>query len=355
MAASKTARTAPKYARLAEMLRAQIHGGELRPGDRLPSFTEMQAQHGVALTTITKVHEVLEREGLIDRQHGRGTFVAERRRTTHCLGFWSAINEKSAHVPYWAHLIEGAQEAAHAAGYEVLLLNSASKTVSWSKVDGILTPNDDVRHVEQVPASLPCVAMLSNLRGVASVAADDFGGIGLAVEHLVELGHRKIGFLTVEDRPVTQLRLAGYRSALMSAGIEPQEEWVRPIVFTATLTSFREAGYHAMKTWLQQDWRRAGCSALLCQNDETALGALKALHEADIAVPQQVSIVGFDGTELCEFAHPTLTSVEVPLHEIGAQSVRVLLEQIQMGARDKTGLVLPTQLKIGGSTGPLSI
>ena len=356
MSTSTPVRNPPKYARLAEMLRAQIHGGELRPGDRLPSFSEMQAQHSVALTTVTKIHDVLEREGLIERQHGRGTFVAERRRVTHCLGLWSVINEKSAYVPYWAHLIEGAQEAAHAADYEVMLLNSNSKTMRLGQSGWHL----DARRCRAPSAT---GARFLTVRGDAFQSARrGFGRGGRFWRHGV--GGRsfslnwaiaKIGFLAVEDRPVPQIRLAGYRSALMSARIQPQAQWVRPITFTPERTSFRAAGHHAMKEWLQGDWQQSGCSALLCQNDETALGALRALHEANIAVPQQVSVMGFDGTELCEFAQPTLTSVEVPLHQIGAQSVRVLLEQIQLGARDKTGLVLPTQLKIGGSTGPLSI
>src|SRR4051812_48091311 len=73
-----TQKASPKYTRVADELRARIHGGQLRPGDRLPSYAEMKAQ-GVSQPTLDRVHIVLERDGLIEKRHGSGVFVAERR------------------------------------------------------------------------------------------------------------------------------------------------------------------------------------------------------------------------------------------------------------------------------------
>ena len=342
----------PKYLRLADELRARIQGGVLAPGDRLPSFSEMYAAHGVTSTTVNRVHGVLEQEGLIERIHGKGTFVASRARLTYYIGFLSEQYSNGTHSPYWVHLMEGIQSAAHEAGYEVLLLNPKTHAIRWERVDGLLTFEHDLLDAAAIPASLPHISLLNPARRGTAVLADDLGGTRQLVEHLLELGHTRIGRLAATIGIQNPLRDAGYFQAMALAKITPEPEWQHALPHPLPDGSFRVAGYDAMTAWLQNGWHATGCTALLCQNDETALGAMAALHKVGIDIPGEVSVAGFDGTELCEFAHPTLTSVTVPLRKIGARGVQRVLAQIQSGQPCGESVVLPTTLKIGASTAP---
>ena len=105
---------------------------------------------------------------------------------------------------------------------------------------------------------------------------------------------------------------------------------------------------------VEDGWQALGCTAILAHNDEAAIGVMNALAARGLGVPQDVSVVGFDGTMICDFCTPKLTSVKVPLREIGSRAVKVLLEQIQGGIKTPEKITLPVQLKRGASTRPLT-
>ena len=341
----------PKYAHLAEMLRRQIVGGQLVPGDRLPSFSEFRAQHGVTISTVEKVFATLERDGLIERFRGKGVFVAQPRTALKCIGFLSRPLAPLDRTLYWAHLVEGAQEGAHAAGYKIMLVNPDLPTAWNETLGGFITHEHQREDPPQLQVSTPRVCVMSPSKNFASVVADDYGGAHQAVEHLLQLGHRRIAYLSADVYWSRQQRVSGYHDALREAGIVPKEQWLR----TTEGHTFRQLGTAAMRAWLESDWKELGCTALLCHNDETALGIMEALHERGIRVPDDLSLVGFDGTILGETASPKLTTVQVPLREIGLRAMRVLIEQIEAGQSEAVSLSLPTTLKHGGSTSRLPI
>jgi len=109
-----------------------------------------------------------------------------------------------------------------------------------------------------------------------------------------------------------------------------------------------------MSAWLRDEsangWQKINCTALLCHNDETTMGALQALREAGLRVPDDVSVVGFDGLEIGEYSHPRLTTVEMPLREIGAAAVAMLLRQIEADEVTEEHQILSTQLRVREST-----
>jgi LacI family transcriptional regulator len=115
---------------------------------------------------------------------------------------------------------------------------------------------------------------------------------------------------------------------------------------------FRPAGQENMRHWLAEDWRDLRCTALLAQNDETAIGAMEALREAKYSIPDDISIIGYDGTEICEYSHPQLTSVEVPLTLIAKTGVEVLLAHIAGRTETPRHIVLPTLLRVRASVKP---
>lgn len=338
-----------RHTHVTDWMRQQIASGQWKPGERLPSYNETRALHGVHTATMEKVYAQLESEGLIVRRRGSGTFVAEPVKKvatkTGIMGLSGAGFSFSEYSPYWAHLQGGAREAAAKAGMQLLILDPRSSQ-GWEKADGVLVCDwNDPRVPRKVLPGLPVVSLMTPIPGLASVYADDEGGARQAVEHLVQQGHRRIGYLhTYADHATVQNRLKGYYNALSSSGIEPQESWTRCLRgHYGAGKRFTTEARKNMLLWLRDDWKKLGCTALLCHNDEAAVGVIAALSEAGIRVPEDVSIVGFDGTEYCELVMPRLSSIEIPLREIGAAGVELLLNQIKREQVSAEHLVLPTK------------
>ena len=112
-----------------------------------------------------------------------------------------------------------------------------------------------------------------------------------------------------------------------------------------------EQGRKSMSEWLKEDWAKLNCTALLVQNDFIAMGALAVLKDAGYKVPDDVSVVGFDGLDVCDMISPTLTTVEVPLRQIGSTALELLLRQLR-NEESERHIELPTKLMVKESTAP---
>jgi len=357
-----TEKAHPKYTRVAEELRAKIRGGELRPGDRLPSYAEMKAR-GVSQPTLDRVHTVLERDGLIEKRHGSGVFVTNERLrrqpergpkvATGIIGCVGLSSNNRPH-PYFARVLAGAQDAAQRAGHDLLLFRESGE-VRWDLLDGVLIFGYSGREsMLSRPALMPCTAVLVRGYAVPYVDTDDYSALHALTAHLVEQGHRRIAYLAASLDFENAQRLLGYRAALCEAGIEIRREWVHAFTdqkFDAQL-GFTGYGEQAMARWLRDDWGSLGCTALLCHNDELAAGALRSLTGAGLRVPQDVALAGFDGLQLAEHLNPPLTTMEAPLYEIGARGVQRLLQQMKQDtpATEVLEELLPARLVVRGST-----
>lgn len=261
----------------------------------------------------------------------------------------------SLRFPYYAHLIEGIRAAAAQTGEEVLLLNDLP-SAGWEKVDGVLVFGESRRDVpDRLPISMPVVGLMAEGPGLASVTADDYAGARQAIEHLVALGHRRIGYLTdglgvSSDTPISQQRLRGYTDGLQAAGIMPQPEWLWNLANAGG--EFLERGHDSMRKWLQSSWETLGCTALLVHNDRAAIGAIEVLKSAGVRIPQDLSVVGFDSTDECDLCAPRLTSVRVPLYDIGESAARLLIQMVHEEEPASREIVLPTELQVRASTAP---
>lgn len=328
-----------KHAAVADELRRQILAGELKPGDRLPSYQESRVLFGVHTVTLEKAHAQLEREGIIVRIRGRGTFVAPRTpvrsrahspKSTGIIGLAGDGFGYAAHSSYWSLLLNGMNQVASEAGMRVLLLDTNSPS-GWEKADGVILC-DWSRELSQkiVPPSLPCVSLLVPVPGMTSVVADDYNGSRLATDHLLALGHRKIAFMSSHDVSVSPRRRAGWADALQANGITMDPRWGRHIGgFYDYGFSFAEEGRRSMTQWLDSNWQELGCTAILAHNDYTALGIVDALRQRGLQVPSDVSVIGFDGGEICDYCHPRLTTIEIPLAQIGCAAMRQLLDRLE--------------------------
>ena len=337
---------------LAQHLRKRIESGEIPPGDRLPTFSEMRREYGAATNTVDRAYSQLEADGLIERKAGSGVYVSEHPGTTStgtigCLGAGFSGNDI-----YWNHCIRGINRVLESHGMHPLLLPRLPNAAAWNKVDGVLCHDAD-RLPEGCPESLPRVSMLHRMSGTVSVIADDYDGARLATNHLLQLGHTRIGSLFIQDDPLGIVRLSGYETALRRADIQPSPEWSRDCEGNLDKYSFSEVARRVMAQWLSGNWADEGLTALVAQNDHVAIGAMEALEEAGLNVPGDVSVVGFDGTTISEHCRPRLTTIKVPLQMIGERATEELINQIARTheKREET-IVLPVKLVERDSTTP---
>lgn len=349
-----------RYLELAQYFSQQIRDGQLRPGERLPSFTQMREQFGATPATVERLYSLLEREKLIERRHRSGVYVAEPTSpivAQGTIGFVaSGFSESNLH-PYNFHLLRGVHRVAEKAGVQVMILELASLAASRNKVDGLLlyrvnlpgTRQPQTR-LERDVFGLPCVSMLTVQPEASSVVADEVGGGWNAAQALLKLGHQRIACLmgSLPEDGIDILgeqRLRGYRNALNEAGITPDARWVRPIRYNR-YANYAEVGFHQIREWLREDWAELGCTAILAQNDETAFGIVRGLREHGLRVPEDVSVIGYDGIVNPSPFGPVLTTMEVPLERISSEATQMLLRKIGGDLREEH-MVIPITLRPG--------
>jgi DNA-binding LacI/PurR family transcriptional regulator len=187
------------------------------------------------------------------------------------------------------------------------------------------------------------------LADATSVNVDDRTGGRLGAQHLVDLGHRRIGILTIEDRrdedgerSPARARMAGWREVLDPAGIEP--------VVAEGVYLFSEPSYDATLAMLERPDRPTG---LLCLSDAFAVDALRAATDLGLRVPEDVSIVGYDDSRYARNARPALTTIRQDVTAKGKLAASALVKAIRDGApAEPERLLLPAELVIRDSTGP---
>jgi LacI family transcriptional regulator len=171
------------------------------------------------------------------------------------------------------------------------------------------------------------------------VDVDNINGARKAVEYLINLGHRRIGIITNAPPQYTASahRLEGYRRALLKHGLPLEEELVRYGDFT------EESGYAAMRELLDL---ASPPTAVFVASDLVAFGALAAIRERGLAIPQDMAVVGFDDVRLARYITPPLTTVRLPAYELGARAVEMLIKMVEGEELVETQVLLPTELVI---------
>jgi LacI family transcriptional regulator len=231
--------------------------------------------------------------------------------------------------PIYATIIKGAEQAALSQGYNLFICNTgdiserefnAIRSVVEKRVDGVLIATarreDDLTTTLRT-LHLPYVLVNRRAPGAAySVTADDSAGALLAVEHLIALGHRRIAHIAgALGTDTAQRRLEGFHRALRAAAL-PDDMVVEG--------GFRyDAGFAAMQRLLRSGRRP---SAVFVANIVAALGALRAAKEAGVAVPAEISIMGFHDILAAEQVDPAITTVRMPLDLMGREAVSLLIE-----------------------------
>ncbi|PHP52651.1 MULTISPECIES: LacI family DNA-binding transcriptional regulator [Actinomyces] len=181
-------------------------------------------------------------------------------------------------------------------------------------------------------------------RDIPTVAATDWAGSRDATEHLVSLGHRRIAYITGPmDLVSHQDRLDAYRSVLSRHQIPYDPELV------VTGNSLFEGGYRLTPRLLALD---NPPTAILNGSDEQAYGSYRAIKDAGLAIPEDISVIGFDDVDLCQWVSPPMTTVHQPLIEMAQEATRMVIDLSEDPHAPAQNIELATTLVVRSSTGP---
>ncbi|MFD6055818.1 LacI family DNA-binding transcriptional regulator [Agromyces sp. NPDC060279] len=263
--------------------------------------------------------------------------------------------------PVYSEIIAGAQTAV-ASHESVLMLadidelhrdaSAFSRMITSKAIDGLVFLPAGTRADEAVlraaSSALPTVVVNDRAPGVHSVSLDDAAAARMATEHLISLGHRDIGVLTLDGETHRRIdRLAGHEAALRDAGLRGEANWIEN--GGHTLESGR-SGLHRMAS------RGPLPTAVAVHNATAALGAMRAAAELGLAVPRELSIIGFHDMSFTGFVTPALTVVRLALTELGVRAVDVVFQLIGGESVEETSTVVDPapELVIRESTAPVS-
>ncbi|GAB3690128.1 LacI family DNA-binding transcriptional regulator [Saccharopolyspora tripterygii] len=327
------------------------------------TISDIAREAGVSVPTVSKVlngrPEVAARtrervEKLITRHnYSRRANHGSGRAGLIDLVFHTLDNE-------WAlEIVRGVEGVTHDAGVGVVVsaVHDGRKTErAWldnltaRRSDGIILAVTELgpRHAEQLHGLGVPVIIIDSLgqpdQQVASVGATNWSGARAAVEHLVALGHERIGFIGGPPQlQCSVARLDGYRSALMSAGIAVTDELISDGNFTL------DRGQQAATDLLALP---DPPSAIFAANDLQALGAYRAAEQRGLRIPEDLSVVGFDNVPMAQWISPALTTVDQPVATMAAEAARALLRHADTGRFETNRVELATDLVIRASTGP---
>ena len=234
--------------------------------------------------------------------------------------------------PFCAEVVKGIEEEAEKNGYRILLCNSGSdlarstsglQLLSGKMVDGIITMNalSSLPELTTMIGDAPwaqCAEYADN-GSISCVGINDVDAAQGAVSRLVDCGRRRIALINHDlSYRYSRLRERGYKSVLHVRELDYQQ-----VIYASDLSA--AAGTKAMETLLAQEEKP---DAVFAVSDSLAAGALRAIAQAGLRVPEDIAVVGFDGTELAEVVSPQLTTVEQPSREIGRTAVTLLMKRI---------------------------
>jgi len=262
---------------------------------------------------------------------------------------------------FFARVISGMQQVAHEKGFTLLLSNTQAdeqtesnyaRMVESAAADGVIQLrafNPFKREQLNEHSLHPMVNVCEVLDNVAcpTVMLDNRAAAAAMTRHLIELGHKRIALVKGPARsPLTRDRIAGYRDALTEAGIVFDEQLLVAGDFSL------KAGFDAAAQLLKLAERP---TAIFCENDEMAIGAMQCLKQAGLRIPEDISVAGFDDINFAEYSDPPLSTIAQPAEEFGRTAVSLLIDVLQGRVTKAAKVILPFDLVIRKSTGPAAI
>ncbi|MFP4015781.1 MAG: substrate-binding domain-containing protein [Halanaerobiales bacterium] len=340
----------PKYLQVKNLILKSIENGIIKPGDKVPSENELKEQYNVSRHTVRKALELLEREGLLDKRQGIGTFYQGRKQpSSKNIGFISI----SLYDYIFADILSGIDNILHQNDYQVILGNSQDSIEREGvilgqfldkNIDGLIIEPAKSAHTQPntslldqfIKRNIPVVVLDSLYSGkdYNSVVVDDQKGGFLATDYLIEMGHIRIAMVYKSAHSPAQDRLQGYKRALKEANISICSELIKP--YQNSEFEHPEKFDGEIRTICQEllDLDKPP-TAIFCFNDQTAVLMKEILSEQGIDVPEDISLIGFDNSEMVRLNTISISSVSHPRKKSGEKAAEIILDQIDKKIANK--------------------
>lgn len=348
----------PKYTVLANWIRSQLDGGKLKCGDKLYSENELSTMFGISRQTVRQAVGLLEQEHIVERKRGSGTFILGATRATHKRTMNIGVISTYLDDYIFPSIIKGIETVLTANGYSMQLAfthnrveneTRALRTMLEKEVDGIIVeptqsglPNPNKALYDEIyRQKLPLLFFNAYYPATpfAHVAIDDTAAGCLATQCLIDAGHQRIAGMFQSDNLQGHLRYAGYLEALRDAGLQSEAE---PVLWYAT---------QDMQDIVQEPRRilrrLAGCTGLVCYNDQLAVGMVALLKQNGVQVPQNLSVCSIDNSDLAALCEVPLTSVCHPKELLGETAANNIIRLIADGRFDATVDFAPEVVRRG--------
>lgn len=244
--------------------------------------------------------------------------------------------------PFIAEVVQGIEATAHDHGYTVILSSSgampereiaAVEMLRSKRVDAVIVTSSRIGalyldHLERIGVPIVLINNHNEESGryTFTVSVDNCHGGHLATEHLLQLGHQRIGYVTAPADHSSDLdRMTGYRQALAAGGIEPDPALI------VSGNGRADGGERALAALMAIEELP---TAVFCYNDMTAVGLMHAARQAGLSVPQDIAVAGFDDIPFATYVYPPLTTIAQPKYEMGQMAMKMSLSLINIGEAD---------------------
>ncbi|HEX2909521.1 MAG TPA: GntR family transcriptional regulator [Chloroflexia bacterium] len=352
------------YLQLIAYFRERIEDGSLGPGQYLPSEIELAREHQISRNTVRQAMSVLVQEGLLERVRGRGTFVRE---VTKLKTFSSASEKRIGVVLMYVadqlnmELLKGIEQAAKSRGYQVSFAFSEEdasqqtrniERLCQDRVAGLIifplsneADNAAIARLQETKIPLILIDRYLSNRVTDYVVVDNFGGGYRATQHLLILGHTRIGFVggNYFQTSSVQDRWQGYRAALLDYNLPYDQNLVS--TFPASTENEDGEAYLAYLSRLDRP------GAVFISTDMQVPAFYKAARQCGLRIPEDLAVVGFDDLSFASYLMPPLTTVAQPRVEMGFRAAHLLITKIENDSEPLSQVVLPTNLVIRESCG----
>jgi LacI family transcriptional regulator len=340
----------------------------LKPGNAIPSIRSIANELSVSSLTVQRAVAGLVRDGVLRTRVGSGTFVAQCPPTSpQVIGVIMPSYDSGDRTVFQTDIVRGTESVLNRCGYrgtivqvregnpvdeEASVVNDILSYGVHGLIVNLISPHDYPVWNKLAACAIPvvCVNNFGPKHLFSGVVTNNYLGGRLAAEHLRTLGRRNIMVLANNIKSVSIIeRLDGFREYLSADKSFDQ----------GNLSFLRhEIGWipdDQIKNWIDHVCAMSPRpDALFIVNDDIAVRMMTGIKQRGIAVPSELSIIGFDDNEICRYSHPPLTTVRQPAFEIGRRAAELLMTALENGrTREITNLLLEPELVVRDSTAPV--
>jgi len=337
----------PVYTPLLNDLTTQVNNGLLKPGQYILSENILSKKYGISRVSVRSALEKLAISGILEKRPGKGTIVANqvprvKPNILKSLGIlWTGLGIND---PLFSKILEGIKEEVDNNGWKVHLFHEISLVKDYiSILDGLIVVylakgSSYIEDVKRIGLPFVLIGKYRDEIKEDYVTVENEKGVYKATTHLIELGHKKIGFIKGwSSSAMGQQRLEGYQKALKDCKIPFSSKLVVPGGWN------EEGGYQGMLKLLGRNSR---LTAVFAASDPMAIGAMKAIKGVGHKIPEDISVVGFMDTSVAAFADPPLTTVRMPVRGMGLNAAQSFINKVTYNGDSQIKISLETDLII---------